>query len=231
MKYKGKYRILPELDCNTGDFPRDNDGNIAYGYSDIFIDCRNGNKIFSYGHMPGNTKTMWLYAYIPSISRGRYIKKILDDKNIAYLDYRENDFEAEFLFKAKDIDLIAKLMKAKTGGANISPFSIKNLPKSNIKIPTENIKDYKEIIAKIRKSDLLIIHKFIVEFLEGILQKKQRKADKAYDYRADMGKKHMMRQAKEFVWSMGYWDEFLKFLNKKVSDYYSRQGVNNAANN
>lgn len=47
MKYKGTYRILPELDQNTHDIPRNKRGEIMEGYDDIYIACQNGNKIYT----------------------------------------------------------------------------------------------------------------------------------------------------------------------------------------
>ena len=76
MKYKGTYRILPELDVDTHDFPRDANGEIADGYDDLYISCYYGNKIFMYGH--DVNKRAILSAYIPSLGRGRNIKKVLD---------------------------------------------------------------------------------------------------------------------------------------------------------
>ena len=63
-----------------------------------------------------------------------------------------------FKFSSKDIEPVAVLLKAKTAGANISPFSTKNLPKSNVEIPYNEMKKYKAITAKVNKSDILIIH-------------------------------------------------------------------------
>ena len=132
MKYKGKYRILPELDYRTNDIPRDYNGEIADGYDDLYIACQYDCKIRYYGHMGDDKKTVWLSAYIPSIGRGRNVKKALDEKGILYSNYLETSIEVEFRFKAKDIDEVATIMKAKTSGANISPFSVKNLPKADV---------------------------------------------------------------------------------------------------
>ena len=134
LKFKGRYRILPELDLGTNDFPRDKNGEISKEYDDIYIACQYGNRIYNYG------KGI-LYAYIPSIGRGRNIRKALDKQGILYTDYNETDEEVEFKFKAKDIEPIATLLKAKTNGANISPFSKKNLPKAkDVEIPLDEKK-------------------------------------------------------------------------------------------
>ena len=217
LKYKGQYRILPEIDQSTNDFPRNGDGSIID--NDIYIACQYGNKISLYGHK-GNQKEVWLIAYIPSIGRGRNIKKALDEQSILYTDYLETDSEVEFHFKAKDIEPIAKLLKAKTSGANISPFSSKNLPKSKTEIPSEEIERYKEISAKVSKEDLLIIHKITQTFLSSVLEKKVKKSDKSFDFKTDMKLMCLSRQTKEYIYKKGFWQEYLIYLQKEITKFY-----------
>lgn len=212
MKFKGTYRLLPELDLSTNDFPRKIDGSIED--IDIYIACQYGNKIMCYGHIDSK-KPVWLTAYISSIGRARNIKKALDELGIEYVDYIENDIEADFKFKAKDIEEVAKLMKAKTSGANISPNSTKNLPKSDYTISLDNLNEYKKITSSIDKSDILIISQITNRFMDEILQKKY----KRMDLKADMRKKCMARQIKEYIHSMGMWDEYLKYLKKEIPIY------------
>lgn len=219
MKYKGTYRILPELDVNTHDFPRDANGEIADGYDDLYISCYYGNKIFMYGH--DVNKRAILSAYIPSLGRGRNIKKVLDDKEIPYTDYLETDSEVCFNFKAKHIEEVAKLLKAKTAGADISPFSVKNLPRDkSVEIPSDEIERYKEITNRVQKDDLLLIHKITSNFLCSILQKKYRKYDKKFDYKRDMKKLMLARQTKEYIWIKEMWEEYLMYLDKEITKYY-----------
>ena len=164
---------------------------------------------------------MILQAYIPSIGRGRNIKKAMDAKSIPYSHYHETDEEVEFRFKAKDIASIAELMKAKTSGANISPFSTKNLPKANVQIPTEKIERYKTITAKVQKEDLLIIHRITSDFLSNILAKKYKKlGDKKFDISIDMRKMMMARMAKEYIYTKDMWDEYLEYLQKQIEKFY-----------
>lgn len=214
MKYKSKYRLLTELDQSTNDFPRDDKGMIED--NDVYISCQYGNKIFSYGHGI-------LIAYIPSLVRGRNIVKALKEKDIPYTNYVESDEEVEFRFKAKDIEEVATLLKAKTSGAGISPFSSKNLPKAkDVQIPTDEIERYKAIFAKINKGDLLIISRITNEFLETILQKSLRKSDKKFDYKADIKKLCLARQVKEYIYIKNLWDEYLEYLDKKIDEYYNK---------
>ena len=219
LRYKGKYRLKVELDQNTNDFVRNEDDSIED--IDVYIDCSFGNKIFTYGHI-NNTRPVWLQAYIPSIGRGRNIIKALKEKNIEIVDHRENDEEVEFKFKASDIETVAELMKAKTSGASISPFSSRNLPKSDVEIPPKEIALYKEITSDIPKGDLLSIHKATIEFMDEILEKSLRKTtkDRNFSYKNDMKKLKMARQTKEYIWSKGLWKEYLEYLKKEIEKNY-----------
>lgn len=220
LKYKNTYRLLPELDESTMDFPRGLKGEIED--IDVYIACQGGNKIKTYGHIDGK-RAVWLVAYIPSIGRARNIKKELDKLGIEYIDYYENDIEADFKFKAKDIEEVAKLLKAKTSGASISPFSTKNLPKAkDVEIPTDKIARYKEISARVDKGDLLIIHRITTSFLDDILQKRsKRRLGKEFDYKKDIKKKCMSRQVKEYIYVMDMWEEYLEYLDKEIDLYYT----------
>lgn len=219
LKYKGKYRILAELDQNTNDFVRNFDNSI--NDTDIYISCRNGCRIYTYGHI-NNTRPVWLQAYIPSIGRGHNIVKALKEKDIELVDIIENDEEVEFKFKASDIEIVAELMKAKTSGCNISPFSIKNLPVSDVEIPTEEIARYKEITSVVPKTNLLLISKLTNEFLENVLQKDIRRItrNKKYEYKSEIKKLMMSRQVKTFIYVKNYWDKYLNYLQNKINEYY-----------
>ena len=99
LKYKGTYRVLPELDNETMDIPRDLNGEVADGYDDLYIKCSFGNKIFAYGSEEGK-KTVYLMAYIPSIGRGRNISKALTKQGVEFIDYSENDEEDIYIHDA-----------------------------------------------------------------------------------------------------------------------------------
>lgn len=220
MKYKGTYRVLPVLDEVYHDLPRDNSGNINHEEVELYIACQYDNKITEYGK--DNSNRMVLRAYIPSIGRGRNIKKALDEKNISYTNYLETDEEVEFRFKAKDIATVAELMKVKTGGADISPFSTKNFPKADVEIPTAEIERYKAVVAEVQKGDLLIIHRITTDFLSSFLEKKYKKLEgKQFDLSTDMKKLKMSRMAKEYIYTKNMWNEYLDFLQKKIKEFYN----------
>ena len=220
MKYKVTYRVLAELDKVTNDIPRDSKGNASEDV-ELYISCHYGNKITEWGH--DTNGRMLLTAYIPSIGRGRNIKRVMDAQGIPYTNYHETDDEVEFRFKAKDITPIAELMKAKISGANISPFSVKNLPKANVEIPSEEIERYKAIVAEVDKGDLLIIHKITTSFLTTVLTRKYKVNDKSFNYQADMRKLMMGRMAKEYIWIKEMWEEYIVYLNKKIKAFYKNK--------
>lgn len=222
MKYKGIYRLMAHIDQNTNDFPRDERGNIDS--DDVYIKCAYGNQIYHYGHST-------LMAYIPSLGRGHNIlyalgkelcgieDRIQYDELYSLLEQQgkiwdivENDKEIEFKFSAKDIELIAKYLKPQTGGANISPFSSRNLPKRKYDISSTDLQEYRKIINKIPKGNILIIKNLTSQFLSDILKK-----DKAYrrvDVNADMKKK--MLKGKEYIHYIGKWNEYIKYLKEHI---------------
>ena len=229
FKYKGQYRIKPNLDKFTNDFPRDESGNIDQSYDDIYIKCANDAQIYHYGHST-------LVAYIPSLGRGHNIlisiaKQLnlipqdsvsrdygmlyqLLETNGTIFNIVENDSEIEFKFNAKNIDLIAKFLKPQTSGADISPFSTRNLPKSNYTIPNDDIECYKKIIDSIPKGNKLLISHLTSEFMSNYLAKD--KLYKTAPLKSHMRK--MMLKGKEYIHSVGYWDKYLKFLERKLNE-------------
>lgn len=220
MKYKGTYRLLPELCTNTNDFPRTQDGSIDPD-TEIYISCAYGMKITFWGL--NESRKGILTAYIPSKGRGRNICKALKKQGVSYFDYDETDEEVLFNFMASDIEPVAELMKARTSGANTSPFSTKNLPKNkSVVVPEEDMEKYKEITSRVEKNDMLLFKSLNKKFLAS-MQRKIRKNtdDKQFDINQDMKKEKLSRQVKEYIWMRGYWNEYLKYLSKNIDAYYN----------
>lgn len=223
-KYKGIYRLKAHIDQTTNDFPRDAEGELDT--DDIYIKCASGNQIYHYGRGI-------LVAYIPSIGRGHNILKALGEElcgiadKISYEDlYQklaeegtvrdivENDEEIEFKFHNKHIELISKYLKPQTSGAGISPFSSKNLPKSNYTIPVDELKEYQEIIKDIPKDEILIISQITKAYIANILPKCQ--GYKSKDIKADM--KLKMLKGKEYIHSTGTWKKYIEYLKKELKN-------------
>lgn len=221
MKYKGTYRVLPELDINTNDFPRDSNGNIENSCG-LYITCQGGAKIYDYGK---DGRYMQLCAYIPSRTRGRNIVKKLDGIGVKYSNYDETDEEVAFLFPSTEIDKIAKILKAKTSGANISPFSNKNLPKSTVEIPMEQMQEYKKITSRLNKGDTLIIKSINSNFMNDILAKKLRERGKRkpFDFKSDQKTLGLSRDTKGYIYTKGLWNEYLEYLAAKIDEHLKQK--------
>ena len=227
MKYKGQYRIKPNLDLELHDFPRDENGSIDSSYDDIYIKCSYGSQIYHYGHST-------LVAYIPSLGRGHNILialakdlKLINEEdnsrdykslyqtlneNKTVFDIVETDEEIEFKFNAKNIELIAKYLKPLTSGSDISPFSSKNLPKSSYLIPKADLEEYLEITDSVPQSDKLLIGYVTKQFMNDILLKD--KVYKTINIKTDMRKKCL--KSRDYIHSMNYWDKYIKYLKENL---------------
>ena len=175
---------------------------------DVYIDCSLGNKVFYYGNRI-------LQAYIPSVGRGHnIINKIYDDydKDIIF-DIEETDTEILFKFNVDNDTKIIPLLKPKTSGANISPFSVKNLPKNkDYKIPDEDFIMYKNIFKNIPKERILTLTHRTQDFIKSFITEK----NTWEDIKADMQLKGL--KGKEYIHSIGKWKEYIKYLNDNLEE-------------
>lgn len=214
MKYVGTYRVLPELDLQTHDVPRNRKGEVADGYDDLYIPCRCGAKIYYYGQ--AENKTVILSAYFPkktTIYSG--IKNKITTS--CGFDFREGDKDATLSFYAQDMDEIAQILGAKVRGADISPFSVKNLPlNKDVVIPAELLQQYKEAIDGVPMDQCLAISRITNEFISKKFAKSQLKRDKNFDYKKDMKKLCLFRQPKEYIYFKGEWDNYIKYLKREI---------------
>lgn len=221
-KYKGKYRLLAEYDTETNDYPRDSYGGISDNVG-VYITCKNHNKIYAYGK--DGHREMQLCAYIPSLKREHNIVKKLGKLGVLYHDYDETDEEVTFRFSSNDIDVVAELLGAKTSGASISPFSSRNLKKSDLKLPDEELQKYKVVTKKIHDGDWLIIKGINKKFMDEVLAKKLRppKTRKLFDYKSDMKRLMLIHDQKTYIWKCGLFNEYLSYLYSAIDDYYNQQ--------
>lgn len=201
--YKGTYRLKCEPDQITNQFPRKLNG--TFEDVDVFIDCKFGNRIYSYGHGI-------LQAYIPSVIRGHNIINYIEE-NIGedvIFDIEELTGEILFKFKSKYGDSIIPLLKPKTAGASISPFSSKNQNKSYYKIPDEDLAIYKNIVVNIPKERILNISHTTKNFLKSLSKKK----NSYEELKADMTAKGL--KSREYIHSIGKWEQYLKYLKENL---------------
>lgn len=218
--YKGKYRCLAEIDESKNDFPRDANGNIDQS-TGVYIKCANNCRIYAYG--TDGHREMQLGAYIPSLGRGRNIKKELQRLGIVFDHYDESSCEVTFTFSSFDIDKVAEIMKARTAGAGISPFSTRNLKKNTVDIPEELTAQYKDAISKLDKSDMLLIKQLNKSFLNDVLAKKLREKGKRkpFDYAEDMKQMGLARDVKGYIYKKGLYGDYIHYLADAIVFYYS----------
>ncbi len=201
--YKGKYRLLCPYDLDTIQYPRTLDDKLED--IDVYISCQNNIRIVYHG------KSV-LKAYIPSIGRGNNIIKAINLYNSSIIQkVIKTDEEIVIFFHAKHMSELEQILKPKTFGASISPFSSKNLPRNrNYKIPNEEINRYKEITSKIPIQNISSIQHITNNFLKSISSK---------DNTIDMIKTDMRRnglKAKEYIHSIGMWDKYIKYLKDNL---------------
>lgn len=204
-KFKGKYRVLCPVNKDTNDFNRKLNGTLED--IDCYISCQYGNKIFYYGH---NT----LQAYVPSLIRGHNIIKTIQQSDPSLIfNIEETDSEILFKFKYVNSDKVIPLLKPRTSGASISPFSPKNLPRNkDFKIPEDKLTQYKEIVSKIPPEKLLTLSRMTHSYLQTLVTKK----NNWENIKADMRLKCV--KGKEYIYMIGKWDEYLKYLKDEIKE-------------
>lgn len=115
------------------------------------------------------------------------------------------------MFKAKDDNKIIPLLKPRTSGASISPFSTKNLPRNkDYKIPDEDLVAYRNIVSKIPRERILDITHTTNNYLKSLVTKK----NTWDDIKADMALKGL--KGKEYIHSIGKWNEYIDYLGKEL---------------
>lgn len=124
----------------------------------------------------------------------------------------ENDKEIEFKFHARKLEYIALFLKPAIAGADISPFSTKNLPKCNYPIPEEDLAEYNAILDSMDSKDYLLVSRVTDAFLTNKLQKS--KQYRTIDLKKDMKKKCL--KTKEYINSLGEWNEYIEYLKKEI---------------
>lgn len=201
-KFKNIYRIKVPYDLSTNDFPRKLNGNLED--IDCYIDCLHGNRVFHYGRDV-------LQAYIPSLGRGHNIIRAINETNPSIIfDTEETDSEVLFKFKYCNSDKIIPLLKPKTAGASISPFSSRNLPKCTYIIPDEDLDKYKQIVSKIPQECILTLTHSTNNFIKSLATKR----NPIENIKIEMKKKCL--KSKEYIHLIGKWNEYIKYLKEDL---------------
>lgn len=199
--FKGVYRLKPSLDIYN-QFPKKLNGTNED--IDIYIDCQRGVKIFYYGRG-------LLEAYVPSVMRGKsIIKKIEESTKVPISNIQITDAEVMFRFKSSDMTALETILKPKTNGKCVSPFSKKNIPRSKVNIPDEDLLAYKKIIENSAEKAALNIGYLTTSFIKNMSNKKE----PLENIKMDMSRRGIF--GKEYIYVRGRWSEFLDYLKTNL---------------
>ena len=145
--------------------------------------------------------------------RGHNIVKTIQQSDPSLIfDIEETDSEILFKFKYVNSDKIIPLLKPRTSGSQISPFSSKNLPKSNFKIPDDKLTQYKQIVSKIPPEKLLTLSRMTHSYLQTLVTKKSTWENIKSDMRLKCVK------GKEYIYMIDKWEEYLKYLENEIKE-------------
>lgn len=210
--YKGKYRVKAHYDLDTNDFIRDADGELDDSFGDFYLSGRSGIEIH---HGVGSE----LACYIPKLQLGnnvlksyyevmigkrskKSIDKIVEElKESGYVnDVDILSIEVFFTFDAKYLDDLAPIIKLKTSGATISPFSVKNLPRKPYNIPKADMDIYKEAKGELTGLQISRIQDAYI----------REKCDE--DFKTKM-KKEMLK-ANQYIHKIGRWEDYCGYIKE-----------------
>lgn len=123
----------------------------------------------------------------------------------------ETDEEVIFNFHAKHMNDLEKYLNPRTNGADISPFSSRNLPKNkSYRIPDEDQVEYKTIVEKLGKKNVITLTHTTNAYIKSLVNKK----NTWENIKADMAKKGL--SGKTYIHSIGQWSEYISYLHKEL---------------
>lgn len=241
-KYKGKYTLKCEYDQEKIEFNRKLNGTYedvdvymqCANKCKIFYYGNRGTLQFYcpslsrgrnivreiYGRFinPDNVERVVTNIDGTNITRTSYKIKDHDtllvdcNNNELIFDIEQTDSEVLFKFKYKYIDTLEEILKPSTISCNRSPFSNKNLPKSDYTIPDEDLEDYTRIVRDIPKEDLIQLVHISNRFINS-MAKTQKQIDALKEE-----KKKLRMKPKELIHYKGKWNEYLQYIKEEIKN-------------
>lgn len=208
-KYVGKYRVLAPYDLDTKRFPVNDTGGVDDSFDDLYIPCRKGVIKHTYEQ---DRLAVWFYS---KSTQGKNVYKALT-KKYPKLDLKYEDYEEDcaIYFNSEDINKVSTIVKPRTSGASVKPYSSKNLPKPDYNIPGKDLARLYSITKDMdRVTKMHFIKACNKEFNNTINKIKGKKYD------AEKERKESNMKPKEFIHSIGLWDDYIEF----VSEQYNKE--------
>lgn len=174
-----------------------------------FINKSNTETTINEYDVERDGKTIHVVKENISIIDKELFNKELNSNSIIW-NVVETDSEVSFRFNAKHITDLEPYLKPKTNGADRSPFSTKNLPKTKYIIPDEDLVNYKEIVSKLPQNQLITLVHTTNHFLKSLATKK----NTWENIKADMVLKGL--KGKEYIHSIGEWNVYIKYLQEHL---------------
>ena len=134
------------------------------------------------------------------------------NNNELIFDIEKTDSEVLFKFKYRDMDALEDILKPSTISCKRSPFSNKNLPKSDYTIPDEDLEEYTNIVRDIPKEYLIQLVHISNRFINS-MAKNQKQIDALKEE-----KKKLRMKPKEFIHYKGKWNEYLKYIEEEIKN-------------
>ena len=125
-------------------------------------------------------------------------------------DIYDTDEEVLFKFHWTKMKEFEKYFKPKTSAANRSPFSTKNIPKTDYTIPDEDLVKYENLVEKIGQENILTLTHSTNKYLKSLATKKK----PWEDIKADIAFKGLKN--KDYIHSIGKWNDYIKYLEKSL---------------
>ena len=197
-KFTGKYRVLPNYDLSTEDFPRDENNKIDESFEDLYIPCSKGKIIHTYVDFD----VLAVYNKNSSVIKN-LCKELKSKYPKMWMEQDITGSDGFLYFKAQDIGKVAKFVKPRTSGAKIKWYDKRNLPKKKYVIPEEDIKKLNDCFVNTKDINKMLFMKTCnSEFLDSIDKKLEAKQSGL--------------SSKEYIHSVGKWDEYIDFVSNKI---------------
>lgn len=182
---------------------------LKFIYRDLINKSNTETNINTY-EVTRNGETISVTKETITILDEKLYESDMESSNII-LNIEETDEELIFKYHSKHMEKLEKYLKPKTSGADISPFSSRNLPKNkSYKIPTEDLNIYKEVTKNLAQNELILLGRYTTNFIKSLCTKK----NPMENIKADMALKGL--KGKEYIHSIGAWDKYIKYLSANL---------------
>ena len=207
LKYVGTYRVRAIYDIEKEDFPRTKTGGIDPTFEDLYIDCSKG--IIKHTYKGNDILVLCFYEKVKTANN--IFKEIKEKYNKIDIEKEVCGNDAFIYFHADDIKKIATIVKPKTSGAKIDPFSTKNLPKVNYKIPSKDITELYSITENLSKTETLQFYRKVnSDFISSINKLNGKKINLKEEF------KKSRLNSREFIHSIGLWDKYIEYVKQQL---------------